>query len=176
LNERADGRGWEGRGDSGARRGTRARRRAAPRSDRDATRGAGPNRPVHGSRLYGVDDRPQRDDSGGSNVGPPPRDDAPSGEEGTLRGAGDAPWVRVETGEARAERPPTGRQAPPLPDLTTLLTLLEGVRGMVPRELSDQFNALVRELLLTLRALIDWYIERIDGPEREPEIEEIKID
>jgi hypothetical protein len=47
---------------------------------------------------------------------------------------------------------------------------------MVPRELSSQVNALVRELLLTLRALIDWYLERLDGGSPEPEVEEIPID
>jgi hypothetical protein len=34
----------------------------------------------------------------------------------------------------------------------------------------------LREVLLTMRALIDWYLERLDGSERAPEVEEIKID
>ena len=33
-----------------------------------------------------------------------------------------------------------------------------------------------REVLLTLRALIDWYLERLDRGERKPEVEEIRID
>jgi len=47
---------------------------------------------------------------------------------------------------------------------------------MVPSELEKQLTALVREALLTLRALIDWYLERLDdeGPERR--VEDIPID
>ncbi len=44
------------------------------------------------------------------------------------------------------------------------------------RELEDHLNKLVREFLLTLRSLIDWYLERLDRPRREPEIEDIPID
>ena len=35
---------------------------------------------------------------------------------------------------------------------------------------------LIREFLLTLRSLIDWYLERLDRPNREPEVEDIPID
>lgn len=130
---RADGRGWSGRGDSGARREADGRGEASARR-----RG---------------------------------------GEDDVLRGPGGSPWVRFEGGEPRVgERSGSHRGAPPLPDLSALLVVLEGVRGMVPRELSDQVNALLRELLLTVRALIDWYLERLDGPPREPEVEEIPID
>jgi hypothetical protein len=102
--------------------------------------------------------------------GPPPPDDR-------LRGAGEAPWVRLEDPERPAgERGGSARGAPPVPDLSSLLVVLEGMRGMVPREISAQINALVRELLLTLRAFIDWYLERLDGGPREPEVEEIPID
>ena len=40
----------------------------------------------------------------------------------------------------------------------------------------DQLTKIIREFLLTLRSLIDWYLERLDAPRREPEVEEIKID
>ena len=62
------------------------------------------------------------------------------------------------------------------PDLSALLALFEALRAIVPRELSDQLNALLREALLTLRALIDWYLERLDAPPAESRIEEIPID
>ena len=42
------------------------------------------------------------------------------------------------------------------------------MRRAVPRELQEQFTALIREVLLTLRSLIDWYLERLDRPRREP--------
>jgi len=44
------------------------------------------------------------------------------------------------------------------------------------RELDEQLRGLIREVLLTLRSLIDWYLERLDRPRREPEVEEIRID
>jgi hypothetical protein len=62
------------------------------------------------------------------------------------------------------------------PDLGPLFALVELLRRGVPRELQDQFNSLLREALLTLRALIDWYLERLDRGERKPEVEDIRID
>ncbi len=47
---------------------------------------------------------------------------------------------------------------------------------MVPLELQDQVNALQRELLLTVRALIDWYLERLDGTQTATVVEDIPID
>lgn len=69
--------------------------------------------------------------------------------------------------------PPSGAR---LPDLSALFAVIEALRAMVPRELQDQFSALVRELLLTLRAAIDWYLKRLDGARAEPRVEEIPID
>jgi hypothetical protein len=64
----------------------------------------------------------------------------------------------------------------PLPDLSPLFALLDALRRMVPAELQHQFNALQRELLLTMRALIDWYLERLDARHRAPQVEDIPID
>jgi hypothetical protein len=44
------------------------------------------------------------------------------------------------------------------------------------RELDRQLTSIIREFLLTLRSLIDWYLERLDNPRREPEVEDIPID
>jgi hypothetical protein len=62
------------------------------------------------------------------------------------------------------------------PDPTSLFVMLDGVRRMAPRELEDQVNNLIREFLLTLRSLIDWYLERLDRPRQEPEVEDIPIE
>lgn len=155
---RADGRGWGGRGDSGAGRG--ASRGDAPRRSRGPENG--------GDRRHHHDER----------TPPPRRPEAPlPPEDDLLHGPEESPWVRfADPGQRPGEGPGAHRAGPPLPDLSALLVVLEGMRGMVPRELSAQLNALVRELLLTLRALIDWYLERLDGPPREPEVEEIPID
>ena len=62
------------------------------------------------------------------------------------------------------------------PDPAALFVLLDGLRRVAPRELDDQVTKLIREFLLTMRALIDWYLERLDRPRREPEVEDIPID
>ena len=69
-----------------------------------------------------------------------------------------------------------GTPPPPPPDLSSLLAMLEALRRAIPVELQEQFNALQRELLLTLRALIDWYLERLDKPELAPQVEDIPIE
>jgi hypothetical protein len=71
--------------------------------------------------------------------------------------------------------PPPYQTGPRL-DLRPLFMLLEAVRRGLPRELEDQFTALLREILMTLRALIDWYIDRLERPAREPHVEDIPID
>lgn len=43
------------------------------------------------------------------------------------------------------------------------MAVLETVRGAVPAELSSQLTDALRELLLALRALIDWYIDRLES-------------
>jgi hypothetical protein len=67
--------------------------------------------------------------------------------------------------------PPRG-----FPDLSPLIALVDAMRRVVPLELQEQFNALQRELLLTIRALIDWYLERLDGAQRATVVEDIPID
>jgi hypothetical protein len=68
--------------------------------------------------------------------------------------------------------PPYGRSFDP----ASLFVLLDGVRRAAPRELQSQLTQLIREFLLTLRSLIDWYLERLDRPSREREVENIPIE
>jgi len=74
------------------------------------------------------------------------------------------------------------RSPPPPPphggsfDPSAMFVLLDGLRRAAPRELQAQLTDLIREFLLTLRSLIDWYLERLDRPRREPEVENIPID
>ena len=75
-------------------------------------------------------------------------------------------------------RDPYGSVPPPRRgvDLSALFVLLDAVRRAVPSELEARVTALIREFLLTLRSLIDWYLERLDEPKREPRVEDIPID
>jgi hypothetical protein len=90
-------------------------------------------------------------------------------------------------------RPPDGSEPPPwwdefsrgsnglppprgFPDLSPLLAVVDTLRRIVPLELQEQLNALQRELLLTIRALIDWYLERLENSRRPTVVEDIPID
>ena len=65
----------------------------------------------------------------------------------------------------------------PFPDLRPLLAIVESARGLVPPELVERLAGALRELLLALRALLDWWIERMERrPEAEPQVEDIPID
>ena len=99
--------------------------------------------------------------------GPDPQE-PPNGGGGDWNGAG-YDWREEFRSQGQMPRPG-------LPDLTPLFALLDSLRRMVPPELQDQLNALQRELLLTVRALIDWYLERLDARSRPVEVEEIPID
>lgn len=73
----------------------------------------------------------------------------------------------------------SGRGDASTPDLQALLGLLDAVRESVPAELSRQLAAALRELLLAVRALIDWYLERLGEPaggRTEVEVEDIPLD
>ena len=56
------------------------------------------------------------------------------------------------------------------------LRAARSLRSALPSELRDQFNSLVREVLLTLRALIDWYLEKLGPGEPEERVEDITIE
>ena len=70
----------------------------------------------------------------------------------------------------------TGRQQQPPPDPAALFILLDALRLAAPADLQDRLTALIREALLTLRALIDHYLERLDASPTERKIEDIPID
>jgi hypothetical protein len=80
--------------------------------------------------------------------------------------------------------PPRGwesaREEPPrAPDLQALLGLLDAVRETVPGEISRPLAEALRDLLLALRALIDWYLERVGEPApggSAVEVEDIPLD
>jgi hypothetical protein len=82
-------------------------------------------------------------------------------------------WVREWERDFRDAPPPPRGSGP---DLAPLFAIAEALRRGLPRELQAQFTSLLREVLLTMRALIDWYLERLDRAGRAPEVEDIPID
>ncbi len=70
-----------------------------------------------------------------------------------------------------------GAAAPnPFPDLAVLMKLLDSARGAIPPELARQLADALRELLVALRAIIDYSLARLepDAPD-EPRVEDIPI-
>jgi hypothetical protein len=77
----------------------------------------------------------------------------------------------------RVTPPPAGWETPGgEPSHDPVLALLETVRELIPEDLRRRLAEAVRELLVALRALIDWYLEHVDRrPEEPPEVEDIPI-
>ena len=62
------------------------------------------------------------------------------------------------------------------PDVAALLKLLDSARGAIPPELARQLADALRELLIALRAIIDYSIARLERPEPDgPRVEDIPI-
>ena len=70
---------------------------------------------------------------------------------------------------ARLREPPAReprRAAPPFPDLSALTGLVELARSSLPPDLQRQLQQALRELLIALRAVLDYSIDRLEpGPE-----------
>jgi hypothetical protein len=79
--------------------------------------------------------------------------------------------------------PPQGWATPPRADgaggsddLAALVALVQALRDVVPPELQQQVTDLIRQVLLLVRALVDHWIERLEGERGgEPEVEDIPI-
>ena len=96
---------------------------------------------------------------------------------------------RVRATQAAAERimqeavPPRGWAVPPpaageaTTEMQALVALLRSLLDQLPPDLRQQVNELIRQLLLVLRALIDWLVERLErGPRGEAaQVEDIPI-
>jgi len=94
----------------------------------------------------------------------------------------DAPPDPERPDAAATEPPPAGWQTPETEsadagrDLELLFGIVQTVRDRIPPELQRRLAEALRELLLALRALIDWYLERAERRRAEPtEVEDIPI-
>ena len=84
--------------------------------------------------------------------------------------SGEVPPAGYEGERTSAERSAFG-------DLQALAGLLETARTSVPPELARQLAEAARELLVALRALIDWWIAWLERePDQPVEVQDIPID
>ena len=73
--------------------------------------------------------------------------------------------------EAVRDRPPAAgwdvpdRAAETGEDLDAIVRLLASLRDVLPAELRTQLAELVRQLLVFVRAVLDWWIERMEAEE-----------
>ena len=95
----------------------------------------------------------------------------------------------VREATERAERiagqtPPRGFEeprardgAPPFPDLSALAGLVELARTSLPPDLQRQLQQALRELLIALRAVLDYSIDRLEPGQEPPSatVEDIPI-
>lgn len=108
-------------------------------------------------------------EAGGASPPPPPPPPPP-------------PRPGERPGAAGRETPASGwevpdRHADAASELRALSSLFATVRELLPEELAQQVTELIRQLLLVLRALIDWAVTRIERgpPGRDLRVEEIPI-
>jgi hypothetical protein len=103
--------------------------------------------------------------------------------ERLVQEANEAARRAAEEGADDPRRPPPRGYAVPgagdrssVADIQALAALLDLARTLVPPELREQIAELVREILLLVRAIVDWYLERIDQRRRKTvEVEDIPI-
>ena len=94
----------------------------------------------------------------------------------------DAARVASSAGEsAPGAPPPSGWQTTDdargsTSELDPLVALVQAVRDLIPPDLQQRLIAAFREMLLALRALIDWYLDRLDRRrEQGVEVQDIPI-
>jgi hypothetical protein len=100
-----------------------------------------------------------------------------------LRATQQAAQKLAEEAAAAAPRvPPSGWDVPGRADdanaeLEALVAMLSTVKEMIPPELRAQLAELVRQILVFVRAVLDWWIAQVEGgePGEERQVEDIPI-
>lgn len=74
------------------------------------------------------------------------------------------------------DSPPPREQSRPGGELEVVVQAIRSLRELIPPEVLERLADAVREMLTAIRALIDFYLERLDRARTEPdEVEEIPI-
>jgi hypothetical protein len=105
-----------------------------------------------------------------------PRPTTPADDLYAGAGPSEEPPAAEDWSSRYGARPPPPPPPRPSPDFSGFFLLLDGLRRAAPAELQEGLRSFIREGLLTLRSLIDWYLDRLDRPERKPDVEDIPID
>jgi hypothetical protein len=109
-------------------------------------------------------------------------DEASAAAERLIAEAAAQAATSAASGTREHRPPPAGWQASsddqsgPDRDAELIADVIARLRGLVPPELQQRLAAALREVLLALRALLDWYIERLEHQRAEPvELQDIPI-
>ena len=95
--------------------------------------------------------------------------------EALAREAAAAAEAERERATREGRVPPRGWRAagdgtPGASEIAALAAIAESLRGMVPRDLERGMVELLRQLLLVLQSLIEWWLHRLDRRQRRDEI------
>jgi hypothetical protein len=89
----------------------------------------------------------------------------------------------AEAAAAAGSVPPRGwsvpgdESRPPAFDLSQLTALVESLRGVLPPDLARRLADALRELLLAIRAVLDWYITRLEpAPPPDSDVVDIPVE
>ncbi len=150
-----------------------------------ARAGSGAGEPGDGETSPGQSAGPGQSAAPGQSAGP-----GQSAAPGQSAGPGQSAAPGQSAGEAApdqgqsAKPPPAGWQLPKSdgseadrsPEVELVANLLQSLRDLIPADLQERLASALRELLLALRALIDWYVERMERRRAQPaEVEDIPI-
>jgi hypothetical protein len=117
-------------------------------------------------------------------------DEASAAAERLIREAASEAARAAARGSDSRDTPPAGWQAPESGhapesadarargrlDAEPFLALLQSLRDLIPPELQRRLVEAIREVLLAIRALIDWYLERLERQRTSaPEVQDIPI-
>jgi hypothetical protein len=110
-----------------------------------------------------------------------PPDDALKRLGERLEQASEAAERLIDEAAARIKPPPSGWQAPgagsPPPSVSAdVAVVLQTLRELVPSDLQRRLAEAVRELLLAIRALIEWALERVEQQRSQPvQVQDIPV-
>ena len=122
---------------------------------------------------------PETERSGAAGQDEPPAPE-PEPERRRSGGQSDPPTAgqRVKPPPAGWEAPQSGPSSGPRSarDIEVLVQAVQYLRELVPPEVQQRLLEALRELLLAIRALIDWYLERLERRRGERvEVQDIPI-